>query len=188
MKLFVVGDYVFDSPQPEVITPILVKMIRHISDGAVSNLNNWQWFANKPFFADNSGDMKSIYAKYNIFLRENKNFDMGGAILFINRLIFGKKIVLDERIGSLLYQMMEWSVSDGQPDDGNGLARALCLIASSLSESGYTQPQVKPWPEYAEHKAKFTDKARQLVKEGKESLIGKPEEIKVSPRNSWMVG
>jgi len=187
MKLFILGERVFQNAQTEITIPALTLLIREISEGVVHNLKDFQWFGNKAFFADKIGDMKSLYMKYGIFIRENEHYDESGAILFIARLIFKKALALDERIGSLQYQMSEWNIKQGAPADGYGLCRALCLMASSLNEAGYTQPQTPMFQDYSTDKTQYNEHLRKLAEQDKLNEIGKPAQTLHLGKDDWMV-
>lgn len=149
-KLYVFGEFNMDNPRPEKIMPLILKYMRLYSGDEVKKINRFEWFGNEEMFKSktNIGDMRDIYRKFGVFVRENENFDLNGSILYINRLIFRDKLEVDPVCQDLCLQLQSWTVENGQPVGGYCLCRALLSMISALHETGKTvieKPKIKPY-------------------------------------------
>lgn len=166
VKLYIFGEVVFDTPQPETVLTGLSRTVKAISRGVITNMKKFEWFGNDLMFSKKmAADLQYGYRKYNCFVRDNENFDGYGSAQMVSRLIHRKGLVIQERCMELNRQMGAWAINDNKPDEDFYMCLALCNMVSALYEYGKTALP-KPMSPYSKAKTKFWENALKAEQEG----------------------
>ena len=179
-KLYVFAEHVFESAQPEVIIGTLSKIISIVSGNEITTLKFFELWGNDLFFGEWGGDLQSVFGKLKLFVRQNLNFNEIGAKALTIGLLNKGNIKLHVRCEETIRQLSTWTVD--KQNEGNGLARALLTIASTLQESGKLDKKVAPTNDYSRQKEKARKNTERLVAQ---ALSGKKPET--AGKNSWMI-
>lgn len=170
-KIFILKDFATENPHPDIVIPMLKKILFEISGGAVTTFEMFSFFGNVEFFDKNGGDIASLYRKYEVHIRDNSRYNESGAILEVARLITGKRLFVDAaetndmpNVAFLPYEMTEWTYGSGMAAKGYGLCRALCNLASVLYE-GIAGEKIIPLRGYSREKMKFDRMVQKNAKE-----------------------
>jgi len=200
--MFVLAEHVFDNPQPETVIPLLTKIVKFMSNDKVKELVKFQWFGNSIFFDKNTGDLQNMYRRYRptpkhpaggIYVRENERYNEPGAIAFVSKLITesdgkpieDKKLLIDEELGGIQFEMQEWGVEAGK--EGYGLARSLCGVVSALHETGQIKPAKVPIKTYTEKSLKAQERMRKMLDDDRLDEINRPGHAETYGKDSWML-
>jgi hypothetical protein len=182
--LSVVAERIYDTPAPEIVLPSLDGIIKHLSNGFTSR-SKFEFFGNKVFFSESGGDMRLAYSRMGQNVRKNMNYNEMGALLFVSALMSKGKLVIDKELGSLPYQLNEWSAEDDEDDPRFCLCRSLLLIGVCLQETGMAKPQQKTSLPYTEKRMKSHEEIGRLAEIDKLGEINGAGYGKPAEKDSW---
>jgi predicted phage terminase large subunit-like protein len=197
-RLAIWGECELPSPSAEGVIIPLMKLVRDISNTPIINLQNFQWYGSQLMFGNKTessiGDIQSTYSKYGIYPYKNDRYDERGSVSIIATMIFREKFLVHDRCELLCRQMLSWSIVKNKFTEGHGMARALCLMVSSLGEIGAFNsitPKQKPYSQIRTKtlmNVENIDKANLLEKPTEQirrSLYQKDSSMKPNSPNAW---
>jgi predicted phage terminase large subunit-like protein len=195
--LAILNDLVLTNMNPEIIKPILDKMIQYLTGGILNSTKRFEWFGSPNMFgsASNTGTylrqnyqregIFNSYARLGIDIQENRAWEEKGAITRMNSLIIGGKLVIDEKAQEVNRQFASWCYEGDKTASGYGLAMAACNIVSMLFESGAMDEKKELLPAYSQKREIITNKLNQEAVEGTMGFSNDYIPI-VADNNSWM--
>jgi hypothetical protein len=195
--LAILNDLVLTNMNPEIIKPVLDKMILYLTGGMLNSTKDFEWFGSPNMFgsASNSGTyLRQNYQREGIFdsysrmginIQENRSWEEKGAITRMNSLIIGGKLVIDEKAQEVNRQFASWCYEGESTASGHGLAKAACNIVSMLFESGAMDEKRELLPAYSQKREIIMNKLNQEAVEGTMSFSNDYIPI-VADNNSWM--
>lgn len=160
-NLAILNDLVLTNINPEIIKPLLDKMIQYLTGGILTSTKMFEWFGSPNMFgnATNTGTylrqnyqregIYDAYSRLGINIQENRAWEEKGAITRMNSLILGGKIIIDERAQEVGRQFASWCYEGDKTASGYGLALAACNIVSMLYESGAIDEKKELLPAYS---------------------------------------
>lgn len=155
---------------------------------------NFRWYGNRMMFGLSEGSIEFTNIKdgpyliwqnkHFIPLQPNFQFDLGGAILQMNKMFEEKRIVILPDMMQLRLQLETWAIDNEIPDtDDRGLCLALCNIISMMHQTKRLEKAPKPLHPYGitikkdgtiienAGKEAFLNRVQKLYSEGKGSAI-----------------
>ena len=140
-SLYVYDEFVADHPRPELMVAGVLSHLRQATEGkiaSIGDLGRLEWWGNKLMIAPGSagGDMRESYRKAKVHIRSQQKYSEQSSILQVTLYMARKALFVDKRCRNLAQQMSEWGIKNREPEDGHGLCRALCQLASVLVENG----------------------------------------------------
>lgn len=196
-NLAILNDLVLTNMNPEIIKPLLDKMIQYLTGGILASTKRFDWFGSPNMFgsASNTGTyLRQNYQREGIFdaytrlglnVQENRAWEEKGAITRMNSLIMGGKVIIDERAQETGRQFASWCYEGDKPASGYGLAMAACNIVSMLYESGAIDEKKELLPPYSQKREGVINRLNQEAIQG---VMGFSSDYTptTADNNSWM--
>ena len=165
-KLNVFGEFVFQSPEPNAIIKRLTEFVKTYTREHLQNLKSFEIWGNSAFFDEWGGDLNSAFSAAGLYVRENISYNEIGAIAISTNLLNLNKIVILSTCPETVRQVSTWRITK-KPEPGNGLARAMLGIVSTLYEAGkIRQEPPKKLKEYSDESMEAQKHIEELVKRG----------------------
>lgn len=196
-NLAILNDLVLTNMNPEIIKPLLDKMIQYLTGGILTSTKSFEWFGSPNMFGNttNSGTyLRQNYQREGIFdayvrlginIQENRAWEEKGAITRMNSLIMGGKIIIDERAKEVCRQFASWCYEGEKTALGYGLAMAACNIVSMLCESGMIDEKREILLPYSPKKEALTERLQHEAAMGALNFSGDYTPV-VADSNTWM--
>lgn len=196
-NLAILNDLVLTNMNPEIIKPLLDKMIQYLTGGILSDTKHFEWFGSPNMFgsASNNGTylrqnyqregIFDAYSRLDIGIQENRAWEEKGAITKMNSIILGGKLIIDERAEEVGRQFASWCYEGDRTAPGYGLARAACNIVSMLYESGTIDDKKEIIPAYSVKRETILNKINQNVINGTAGFSNTYTPLE-NDANSWM--
>lgn len=196
-NLAIIGEWMTSNPFPELIKPTMNTLIQRYTGGIVVNSDRFEWYGSPNMFGHKTNQagstrlnyqregMFAAYSKNKINLTENLSWELNGALLNMNGLILGRKVLIDQRAPETARQFASWNYDGESPDMSFGCALAACNIVSVLYESGKMDKKQKVFRAYSQAREQVSNKFDQMGAAG-EFNIGQPGDQNIENNNSWM--
>lgn len=163
--LRVMGEIVTDNASPEIVLP-KIKAFWSIIHAESLSIKRVSWYGNDVMFSKATGDVSEQYTNKQIYIQQVE-YNEPGAILKTMRQITSDKLILHTRATQTIEDLKLWKYDKaGKPEDGCGMARAVCLTQNAIDENlQYTKPKggLKP---YSKEKTEMYDAIDDLAKRG----------------------
>lgn len=204
-QLAVFDELLLPSTRPDIVGKVLADKVRKVSEGVLSNIKPFEWYANDLMFGKGGieTDLFNAYAKYRLYPQQNPMYNESGSIEAINRLLFrsrpeveakNRALLIHSRLAELPRQMKGWDMANGKPAEGYPMAMALCNVVSILYETGRMKHEAQPPKPYSRQTAEIYQKLKRFADTGDFAGIermnrGRSGQGKLprSSGNSWMI-
>jgi hypothetical protein len=194
-KLWIFDEFTADTSRPELVISALMALTDRDSGGVIKDVRGFQWWGNNLMFGTTTqrssispGSAHEYYNKQKIFPRRSERYDEFGAIVQTARMMIKKQIVIHSRCKELKEQAVSWSIDNKAPASGYALCRALCLMVSSLYESGAMEKAEKKITEYSREHTDFINRADRAAKQGKlDEFVATQGRMKGTKKKGWWV-
>lgn len=149
--LFIYADEVFDYPNPDIITNVIINKMK------LTTISIDKMLGNKVMFEDNKRSFqkeinKNFWNKLNhvqtVLIKEPRKYDQFGSVGGLMQLIEAKRIRVDLTCEESMNQFSYWKLENSKFDH-SGLQQALLLIISELMNYVPFHQAVQKKPEYA---------------------------------------
>jgi predicted phage terminase large subunit-like protein len=163
--LRVLGELVTNNASPEDVLPKIGKLFKAIGADNIS-IKKVSWFGNEILFAKACGDVSDQYARKLIYI-QSVNYNEPGGILKVIRMITAEKLVLHSSAVRCSEDLKTWKYEqNNKPEEGCGLARALCLILEAINENIQLSKPPKGMKRYSKERTKFYETVEELANRG----------------------
>lgn len=155
----------------------------------------FMWYGNRAMFGLNDaaigfenikdGPYMLWMIKHSISILPNFFFDLGGAILQLNKMLDEGRIIIHKDCSELKRQLETWTLENDRPDtDNRGLCMALCNIISMLVQSKRAKKEPHPLEPYG---VRITATGEIITKHGKTEFLNNAEKIFASGHQAKML-
>jgi predicted phage terminase large subunit-like protein len=167
-RLAVFDEFSCNTPRADIVVVAISRLIRADSGGVFQNLSRFEVYGNSEMFANRTGigDISDAYARLNVVLLKNKDYDELGAIGLVARLDTRKSLFIHTKAAELARQRVSWCIEGKKPAEGHGMCRALCNMAAGLWESGKVEYKEKPQKAYSKERTEYLQQAKENFRQG----------------------